>query len=144
MAAIQADVHSLQATAIVGELVRPAAGGLTDRRAVRAADLLLGWDGEVRADSPAAAIYHLFYQELLHRAIRPAQNGARRDSSHATSARCTWRFRRWTRRSCGASPPVFPDGPLLAVEQALTAAWEAATARWDPIRPPGAGGTSTR
>ncbi len=72
MAAIQADVHSLQAAAVVAELVRPAAGRLVDPQAVRAADLLLGWDGEVRADSAAAAVYHLFYQELVHRAIRPA------------------------------------------------------------------------
>jgi len=132
MAAIQADVHSLQATAIVAELVRPAAGMLTDRRAVRAADLLLGWDGEVRADSPAAAIYHLFYQELLHRAIRPAAErcapglfarylGALHLAIPAVDAALLSR-----------EPTCFPDGPLPAVEQALTAAWEAATARLGP------------
>jgi len=132
MAAIQADVHSLQATAIVAELVRPAAGKLTDRRAVRAADLLLGWDGEVRADSPAATIYHLFYQELLHRAIRPA-----------AEQRAPGLFTRYLGALHLAVPSVdaallsgepacFPDGPLLTVEQALTAAWEAATARLGP------------
>jgi penicillin amidase len=132
MACIQADVRSLQAAAIVAEIVRPVAGRLTDPRAMRAADLLLVWDGEAKADSPAAAIYHLFYQELLLQTVRPPME------RHAPGL-----FARYLSTLHLAVPAVdaallrgepacFPDGLLPAVERALGAAWQAATARLGP------------
>lgn len=71
MARIQNDVLSIQAAGILGHLVRPIAHGLQDPRARQAASLLIAWDCRMTEDSPAAALYHLFYQELLQRRIQP-------------------------------------------------------------------------
>jgi acyl-homoserine lactone acylase PvdQ len=71
MARIQNDVLSIQAAGILGHLVRPIAHALQDPRARQAASLLLDWDCRITEGSPAAALYHLFYQELLQRRIQP-------------------------------------------------------------------------
>jgi penicillin amidase len=129
MAKIQADVLSLQAAGILAHLVRPVRDGLSEPRSRRAADLLLAWDCRLTADSPAAALYHLFYAELLHQCVRPA-----------LERRCPGLFVRYlatlhlavsavdTALLTG-DPLVFPEGVPAAAEACLAAAWEAATAR---------------
>lgn len=129
MGEIQGDVVSLQAAGILASLVRPARPSLTDRRAGAAADLLLGWDCRMAADSPGAALYHLFYQELLQSCIRPVLE------RHAPGL-----FARYfsmlhlavpaaDRALLTGDPTVFPEGVPAGVEACLVAAWEAAGAR---------------
>jgi penicillin amidase len=114
----------------VAGLVRPARARLADPRARRAADLLLAWDSRMDADSAAAALYHLFYQELLHRCVRPV-----------LERRAPGLFARYLSTlhlavaavdtACLTEDPlVFPDGAPAAVEACLAAAWDAASARW--------------
>jgi penicillin amidase len=129
MADIQADVVSLQAAGILASLVRPARERLADPRARRAADLLLAWDCRMAADSAAAALYHLFYQELLRQRVRPVLDG-----------RAPGLFARYLSTLHLAVPAVdtvlltgdpllFPAGAPLAVESCLTAAWDSARMR---------------
>lgn len=63
MAAIQGDVLSLQAKAVVMRVIAPVAGDLS-RRARAAAERLLHWDFRMRAESGEAALYHVFYERL--------------------------------------------------------------------------------
>ena len=132
MARIQSDVLSVQAAGILAHLVRPIVHTLEDSRARRAAALLLDWDGRMLADSAPAALYHLFYQELLQRCFRP---GMERQVPGA--------FARYFSTLHLAVPAV--DAALLAsdgmwlsggaramAEACLVAAWEAAAARLGP------------
>jgi len=75
--AMQCDVRSLQARGILEGLVRPLAPRLTRPGAQAAARLLLGWDGSHEADSPAAALYHALYDELLLAAVAEPLEAAR-------------------------------------------------------------------
>lgn len=132
MARIQADVLSVQAAGLVAHLVRPLASVLEDPRARRAASLLLGWDGRMLADSAPAALYHLFYQELLARCFRPVME------------RCApGAFARYFSTLHLAVPAAdaalfasdgawFPNGPQATVEAALAAAWDGARERMGP------------
>jgi penicillin G amidase len=75
MARMQNDVVSLQAKAVVGQVLRPAVGDLTGR--VRhAADRLLTWDFRMGAESPEAALYHVFYERLRFLVFADRLNGA--------------------------------------------------------------------
>ena len=130
MAEIQADVWSLQAAGLVARLVRPARERLADPRARRAADLLLAWDCRMEADSAAAALYHLFYRELLQRCVRPVVERqapglcARYFSAlHLMVPAVDSAF-------LAEDPLVFPEGAPAAAEACLAAAWDAASARW--------------
>jgi penicillin amidase len=130
MAGIQADVCSVQAAGLVARLVRPTRERLSDPRARRAADLLLAWDFRMEADSAAAALYHLFYQELLRQCVRPVLDRrvpglfARYLSTlHLAVAAVDTAF-------LTEDPLVFPEGAPAAVEACLAAAWDAASARW--------------
>lgn len=129
MAQIQADVFSVQAAGILAHLVRPFGHALEDPRARRAAALLLDWDCRMVADSAAAALYQLFYQELLQRCFRPAMQ------RHVPGA-----FERYYSTLHLAVPVTdavlltsvgtwFPGGTRAAVEACLLAAWEAAVAK---------------
>jgi penicillin amidase len=60
--ALQADVHSLQADRLLPKLL---ARSWTAPEAVRAAAMLASWDHEVRPESPAAAVYEVFLDELV-------------------------------------------------------------------------------
>jgi penicillin amidase len=132
MARIQTDVLSVQAAGILAHLVRPVAENLQDPRARQAAALLLAWDCAMLADSAPGALYHLFYQELLHACFRsvmevqapglftryfsllhlavPAADGA------LLRGHATW----------------FPAGREPVVERCLAAAWDRAVARLGP------------
>jgi len=130
MADIQADVCSVQAAGIVARLVRPARERLADPRARRAAELLLAWDYRMEADSAAAALYHLFYRELLQQCVRPVLDRqapglfARYLSLlHLAVPAVDTAF-------LTEDPLVFPGGAPAWVEACLTAAWESACARW--------------
>lgn len=129
MARIQGDVVSLQSAGVVASLVRPARPRLTEPRARRAADLLMAWDHRMDADSSAAALYHLFYHELLQRRVRPLLD-----------ARAPGLFHRYLSTLHLAVPAVdtalltddpvcFPAGAMDMTEECLTAAWDAAVAR---------------
>jgi penicillin amidase len=132
MAGMQADVVSLQAAGIVAAVVRPQASRLASQPARRAAALLAGWDCAMRADSAAAALFHLFYERLLSGCLQPV-----------IEPRVPGLFRRFLsllhmampaldRQLLGQDPrAVFGDGPAL-VEGALAAAWADATARMGP------------
>ncbi len=63
MAAIQGDIVSLQARAIVTQVIAPVAGHLSGK-ARRAAERLLHWDFRMAAESGEAAIYHVVYERL--------------------------------------------------------------------------------
>lgn len=67
-AALQMDVHSLQADTVVPAVT---SYRFNDRRAEEAAEYLRGWDREVRADSPGAAVYEVFVIELIHLLVEP-------------------------------------------------------------------------
>jgi len=132
MARIQTDDLSLQATGLVARLVRPRAPTLTEPRARQAAAILLAWDGRMAADSPAAAVFHLFYQELLRRAFRaPLERGAPGlfaryfGTLHlAVPAADTALF--------AADDGGFLGGASPEVEECLTAAWDEAARRLGP------------
>lgn len=63
MAAIQSDVLSLQAKAVVTEVIAPAIEELSGK-ARRAAERLLQWDFRMGAESGEAALYHVVYERL--------------------------------------------------------------------------------
>lgn len=130
MAEIQADVFSVQASGIVARLVRPARERLADPRARTAADLLLAWDCRMEAESAAAALYQLFYRELVQQCVRPV-----------LERRAPGLFARYLSMLHLAVPAVdtafltedplvFPGGAPAAVEACLVAAWDAASVRW--------------
>ena len=132
MARIQTDVLSVQAAGILAHLVRPIAHALEDSRARRAATLLLGWDGRMLADSAPAALYHLLYQELLHRCFWPAME-----------RQAPGIFTRYFSTLHLAVPAAdatlltsdgawFPGGARATVEACLLAAWDAALAKLGP------------
>lgn len=132
MAGIQADVCSVQAAGLVARLVRPMRERRADPRARHAADLLLAWDFRMEADSAAAALYHLFYHELLQQSVRPVLERhapglfARYFSTlHLAVPAVDTAF-------LEEDPLVFREGAPAAVESCLTAAWDAACARWGP------------
>jgi penicillin amidase len=129
MAGIQADACSVQAAGFVGCLVRPVRERLADPRARQAADLLLAWDFQMEADSAAAALYHLFYHELLQRCVRPVLERhapglfARYLSTlHLAVSAVDTAFQT-------EEPLLFPEGAPAAVEACLAAAWDAAARR---------------
>src|SRR5438105_1809797 len=64
LAAIQGDVVSLPAREIMAHLHGLE---LEDSTARRALELVLAWDGEMSVESPAAAIYRVFREELIDR-----------------------------------------------------------------------------
>ena len=132
MAAIQGDVLSLQAAGIVGELVRPLQPRLGDPRARRAAELLLAWDGRLLAESAAAALYELFYQALLLRAVRPALEGRAPGLFRSYLSTLHLAVPAVDRALLGGEPICFPDGTPAMVEACLTAAWEEAGKRLGP------------
>jgi penicillin amidase len=132
MARIQADLVSVQAAGLLAHLVRPFVHALEDPRARRAAALLLEWDCQMLADSAPAALYHLFYRELLQHCFQPIMERQAAGSFTryfsllhlavpAADAALLTSDRTW-----------FPDGPRAAVETCLRAAWEAAAARLGP------------
>jgi len=132
MARIQADVLSVQAAGLVAHLVRPLAQALTDPRARQAAALLLDWDWRMRADCAPAALYGLFYQELLRRCFHPVME-----------RQAPGIFARYFSTLHLAVPAAdaalltadgawFPNGPKETVEASLAAAWDAARARLGP------------
>ncbi|MFQ5881320.1 MAG: penicillin acylase family protein [Candidatus Methylomirabilales bacterium] len=65
MMAIQGDTFSLQAKALVEQVIAPDMGALTGR-ARRAAARLLQWDFRMAVESGEAALYHCFYHCLRH------------------------------------------------------------------------------
>ncbi len=132
MVGIQADVLSLQAAGILAHLVRPIVHDLNDPHAREAASLLLTWDCQMLADSAAAALYHLFYQELLQRCFR-----------RVMEQQAPGVFTRYFSVLHLAVPaadaalltsrqPFFPDGEQATVEGCLAAAWRRATTRLGP------------
>jgi penicillin amidase len=129
MARIQNDVLSVQAAGILTHLVRPMAERLQDPRARQAAGLLLAWDCVMLADSAPAALYHLFYQELLQACFRPVME-----------EQVPGLFTRYFSLLHLAVPAAdgvllrgdrawFPAGPGATVERCLAAAWDRAMAR---------------
>jgi len=59
---MQMDLHSRQADALLPKVL---AYRFEDPKAAEAARLLQGWDRQVRADSPGAAVYEVFLTELV-------------------------------------------------------------------------------
>lgn len=63
MAVIQGDIVSLQAKAVVTQVIAPVAAELSGK-ARRAAERLLHWDFRMAAESGEAALYHVTYERL--------------------------------------------------------------------------------
>jgi penicillin amidase len=132
MAEMQTDILSLQAAGILRCLIEPVYRELSDRDARRAASLLLEWDCRMEADSAAAALYHLLYQQLLQRCFRPIME-----------LQAPGLFAQYLSTLHVAVPAVdsalltlgeacFPRGVRVTVEEALQAAWRQATAQMGP------------
>ncbi len=129
MARIQADALSLQAAGILAHLVRPAQGRLSDPRSRRAAALLLAWDCRMTAESPAAALYHLFYAELLRQCVRPVLDQRAPGVFTRYLSTLHLAVSAVDTALLTEDPTVFPQGALPAVEACLSAAWDSAIAR---------------
>ncbi len=129
MARIQTDVLSVQAAGILTHLVRPMAERLQDPRARQAACLLLPWDCAMLADSAPAALYHLFYQELLQACFRPVME----EQDPGLFTRYFSLLHLAVPAADGAllrgDRAWFPAGPDATVERCLAAAWDRAMAR---------------
>jgi penicillin amidase len=129
MARIQADVLSLQAAGILAQLVRPVIHVLEDPRARRGASLLLAWDCRMQADSAAAALYHLFYQELLRRCFQPGMDRRVPGAFEKYFSTLHLAVPAADAALLTSDPAWFPDGLRGTVEACLVAAWKAAAAR---------------
>lgn len=129
MAGIQTDVLSVQAAGILAHLVRPLAQALGDPHARRAASLLLDWDCRMLADSAPAALYHLFYRELLHACFRPLLE--RQSPGAFTRYFSTLHLAVPAADAAllGSDGARFPGGVRATVEACLAAAWTAAVSR---------------
>ncbi|MEK7220526.1 MAG: penicillin acylase family protein, partial [candidate division NC10 bacterium] len=132
MARIQTDVLSVQAAGVLAHLVRPVIQALTDPHARQAASLLLLWDCRMEVDSAAAALYHLFYQELLQRCFRPCMErqvpgifGRYFSTLHLAVPAADSAL-------LASDGTWFPSGVQATVEECLAAAWRRATARLGP------------
>jgi penicillin amidase len=132
MARIQADVLSVQAAGILAHLVRPIAHALHDPRARQSASLLLAWDCRMTADSAAALLYHLFYQELLQGCFRPVMERQAPDSFTRYFSKLHLAVPAADAALLSSDGAWFPNGVRLTVEACLAAAWDTATARWGP------------
>jgi penicillin amidase len=132
MAEIQADVFSVQAAGILASVVRPARSSLRDPRATAAADLLLAWDCHMAADSPGAALYQLFYQQLLQQCVRPVLERETPGLFARYLSTLHVAVGAIDRALLSGDRLLFPDGLTGAVEACLLAAWEAARARLGP------------
>jgi penicillin amidase len=129
MARIQADVVSLQAAGILAHLVRPVAHALEDPCARRGASLLLAWDCRMLADSAAAALYHLFYQELLRRCFRPVMDRQAPGAFEKYFSTLHLAVPAADAALLTSDPMWLPDGLRGTVEACLVAAWNAAVIR---------------
>lgn len=132
MARIQADDVSLQAAGLVARLVRPHAEALADPRARRAAALLLGWDGRMPADSPGAALFHLFYHEVLRRVFRPALEREAPGLFARYFGLLHFAVPAADRALLTADGAWFPEGTRPLAEPCLAAAWDEAARRLGP------------
>jgi penicillin amidase len=132
MARIQADVVSLQAAGILAAVVRPVVSRLVSDDARRAADLLDGWDCEMRADGAAPALFHLFYRQLLSRGMRPVLEPRAPGLFHRFLSVIHLAVPAVDRLLLGQDARWFPGGGAALVEACLGAAWAEATARLGP------------
>lgn len=132
MARIQADDLSLQAAAILASVVRPVIARLTDPDACRAAQVLSGWDGRMTAGSGAAALFHLFYQALLLRVVRPAFEGQAPGLFDRYLAALHLAVPAVDRALLAGDPGLFGEDALPGVEASLADAWRQAVRRLGP------------
>jgi penicillin amidase len=123
MERLQSDDLSLQAVALLDTLVRPGAEALTDPAASRAARLLLSWDGRLGEGSAAGALYHLFYQALLARCIRPPMEAAAPGLFQRYLATLHLAVPAVDRALATGDPRCFPGGVGPGVEACLAEAW---------------------
>ncbi len=126
MAGIQADTLSLQAAGILASLVRPTRQGLTDPRAQAAASLLLAWDCQMNVGSAAAALFHLFYQELLRRCFGPVMEQEAPGSFARYFSILHLAVPAADVALLTTDPAFFPDGLRATVEECLATAWQRA------------------
>ncbi len=132
MGRLQSDVLSLQAVGLVSALLRPVAADLRHPAAKRAATLLLAWDGRMEMESAAAALYHLWYQALLERCIRPALDGVERGLFERYLSTLHLAVPAVDRALAHGDPHCFPQGIAPVVEACLVEAWQGAVARLGP------------
>jgi penicillin amidase len=132
MSRLQSDVLSLQAVGLVSALLRPVAADLRHPAAQRAIALLLAWDGRMEMESAAAALYHLWYQALLERCIRPALDGVERGLFERYLSTLHLAVPAVDRALARGDPHCFPQGIAPVVEACLVEAWQAAVARLGP------------
>jgi penicillin amidase len=135
MAEIQTDVVSLQAAGILASLVCPARATLSNPRARQAADVLAAWDCRMAEDSAAAALYHHFYRELVHRCVRPVVESRAPGLFARYLATLHLAVPAMDAAFLTGDPIAFPGGLTKTVETCLAAAWTAVAARLgsDPV-----------
>lgn len=129
MAALQADLLSLQAVRLLDRLVRPLGETLAAGPARRAAEALLGWDCRMEAASAPAALFHLFYQALLARCIRPPLEAAAPGLFARYLSTLHLAVPAVDRALATGHPACFPGGVAAGVAACLAAAWEEAERR---------------
>ena len=131
-AAIQADVVSAQASALVTGILGPLADRLGDPKVRAATARLLAWDGAMRAASPEAALYHVWYAQLLRRVIRPPLEAAFPGLFDTYFSVFHLAVHAADNVLLGEDPAWYPDGKAVAVGAALLAAVEALEAAQGP------------
>jgi penicillin amidase len=131
-AAIQTDVVSVQARALVAGILRPLAGGFGHAKARAAAARLLGWDGGMGAASPEAALFHAWYAHLLRRVIRPPLEAAAPGLFDAYFSVFHLAVHAVDAVLLGEDSVWYPEGKAPAVEAALAGAVEELEAAQGP------------
>ena len=132
LAAIQADVVSVQARALVAGLLAPLHHRFAQPAARAAAARLLAWDGAMEADSAEAALYHAWYAQLLRRIIRPALDAAAPGLFEFYFSIFHLAVAAADAVLLGEDPEWYPEGKAATVEAALAAAWGELEARQGP------------
>jgi penicillin amidase len=127
---LQMDVHSLQAEKIVPMLL---AYTFSDPRAAEAARILAGWNREVTADSPGAAVFEVFLTHLERELLEGALGD---DLVLYLNARmygiADEIFERPASPFWGSGNKAESPSPALKIEKALTRTFDFCAARMEP------------
>ncbi len=123
MVRMQSDVFSVQAEGMIAALVQPVRPGLRNPDAKAAAEVLVQWDGQMAADSAAAAVFRLFYQALLDDVVRPRLDRQMPGLFAQYFSTLHLPVPALDRALLSADPVCFPEGLHATVERCLARAW---------------------
>lgn len=121
MAAIQGDIVSLQAKAVVTQVIAPVMGELSGK-ARRAAERLLHWDFRMAAESGEAALYHVMYERLRFLVFADRLNRVAPELYHAYFSLLHLAVNPVDRILKEGDPAWMPEGQAVMVGRALAEA----------------------